>query len=487
MVDSRGLAKAARDTVLEIASYWRRALLTFLAGFAILLLLRNPLVEQSAVGQLDRSMRTTAFNLRADVFVGKGDPVLLMDIDDATIATYQAQALVPGREPSASASRRLIADLLRYILAAPPRQGPKAVILDVDLAAPTSAEPEGVAQLHQVLADWAADPSAPTLIISRESFSSDLLGAAGEIPGLPTSDYDDVVDTAPNIFWGEAKVLTDLSGSAVEVLPYECVRDRGRVEPLYSAALLSYATMVNGRIAASAPVRKWMNGAAAHCRSHPERTILHGERINYHLSLSRNDDHHVWPALDKTWSGYRTCGRATDPSVFRRLSAGVIQQAGAEASTDILCRRLVVIGGTNSVANDFLQTPLGQMPGSMILANSARGLQISNGGLRQVPLALQMLTLALVSLGITTSFTLSRRAREFYRARRGARTGWMQDLLLLPLNPVVLNFGLALFAHVMGIGLMLLALHLGHWGFLSGPAFGAALAETIQDFTNEQA
>ena len=487
MVDSKGFAQAARETALEVASYWRRALLTFLAGFAVLLALHDPLVEQSVVGQLDRSMTTTAFNLRADVFVGKGDPVLLMDIDNATIAAYQAEALIPGREPSASASRGLLADLLRYVLAAPPGRGPKVVMLDVDLAAPTAAEPDGVARLHKVLADWAANPGAPPLIVSRESFAPDLLGGVGQVRGLPTSVYDDVVDTAPNIYWGEAKVLTDANGSALEVLPYECVRDHGRIQPLFSTALLSYGTLVDGHISPTAPVRKWMNEAAAECRTHPDRVISHGEPINYHLSMSRDDDHHIWPTLPPTWPGYRTCGRTSDASVFRRLSAGLIQQAGSDASTDILCGRLVVIGGTNSVANDFLQTPLGQMPGSMILANSARGLQISAGGLRQAPLAMQMLTLALISLGISTSFTLSRRAREFYRAKRGARSGWMQEIALLPLNPVVLNFGVALLAHIMGIGLMLLALHLGHWGFLSGPAFGSALAETIQDFTDEEA
>ena len=179
MVQSMWLARAAGDAALEIATYWRRALFTFLAGFVVLLALHDPVVEQSVVGQLDRDMTTTAFNLRADVFVGEGDPVLLMDIDNATIATYQAEALMPGREPSASASRGLIADLLRYILASPPGRGPKAVILDVDLAAPTAAEPQGIRRLHEALAAWAADRNAPTLIISRESFTSDLLGGGG--------------------------------------------------------------------------------------------------------------------------------------------------------------------------------------------------------------------------------------------------------------------------------------------------------------------
>ena len=487
MVDSRGLAKAARETALEVASYWRRALLTFLAGFAVLLALHDPLVEQSVIGQLDRSMTTTAFNLRADVFVGRGDPVLLMDIDNATIAAYQAEALIPGREPSASASRGLLADLLGYVLAAPPGRGPKVVMLDVDLAAPTAAEPDGVARLHKVLADWAADPRAPPLIVSRESFAPDLLGGVGQVRGLPTSVYDDVVDTAPNIYWGEAKVLTDANGSALEVLPYECVRDHGRIQPLFSTALLSYGTLVNGHISPTAPVRKWMNEAADACRTHPDRVISHGEPINYHLSMSRDDDHHIWPTLPPTWRGYRTCGRTSDASVFRRLSAGVIQQAGADASTDILCGRLVVIGGTNSVAKRLSPDAARPDAGVDDPGQQRAGPANLGGGPAAGAAGHADADACGDQPGNLHQLHLFRRAREFYRARRGARSGWMQEIALLPLNPVVLNFGVALLAHIMGIGLMLLALHLGHWGFLSGPAFGSALAETIQDFTDEEA
>jgi hypothetical protein len=54
------------------------------------------------------------------------------------------------------------------------------------------------------------------------------------------------------------------------------------------------------------------------------------------------------------------------------------------------------------------------------------------------------------------------------------------------LNPVVLNLGVAFIAHWLGVALMLVALKVGYWGFLSGPAVGSALAETIQDFTDEQ-
>jgi hypothetical protein len=229
-----------------------------------------------------------------------------------------------------------------------------------------------------------------------------------------------------------------------------------------------------------------MEGASAYCRAHPDKQIQHGEAIDFHLSLPRDEAGQVWPSLPKDWPGYRVCGRDTDPAVFRHLSAGDIQRAGPGASHDILCQRLVVIGGTNWVANDFLQSPLHEMPGALVLANSTRGLQISNGGLKEIPLLFQLMTLAVISVTITIAFTLSKRARRTYREHRRAGSGWMRELVLLPLNPVVLNIAVAFIAHWLGVGLMLVALHVGYFGFLSGPAVGSALAETIQDFTDER-
>ncbi len=478
---------ALRDVAADVAKYWPRALITFLAGAVVLVLIRYPLFEQSILGEPDRDMMTTAFRLRTDVFVGKGDPVLLLDIDNATMAEVAAHTLAPGREPPASAPRGLVADLLQYILAAPPGRGAKVVMLDVDVAAPTSGDPEGEARLHKAFAAWAADPQAPTLVISREAFPPELVGGSGPVPVLPTSDYDDIINKAPNIYWGEVKALTDINGIAQEMLPYECVQTQGHIEPLFASAILAYGSLAGGQIPKSAPVREWMSQAAGHCRAHPERQIVHGEAIDYHLSLPRNEAGEVWPSMPKDWPGYRLCGRDTDPSVFRHLSAGVIQQAGPDASHDILCQRLVIIGGTNWIANDFLQSPLHEMPGALVLANSTRGLQISHGGLKEVPLLLQLMTLALISVTITISFTLSKRARRSYRLRRRAtESGLVREIVLLPLNPVVLNIAVAFIAQWLGVALMLLALQVGYWGFLSGPAVGSALAETIQDFTDEQ-
>jgi hypothetical protein len=201
---------------------------------------------------------TTAFRLRSDVFVGKGNPVLLLDIDNATISEIAART--PRRAPSASVPRGILADLLQYILTAPPGRGAKVVMLDIDIASPTPGDEQGEARLHKVFETWAIDRNAPTLIISREAFPAELVGGAGSVPILPTSGYDDVIAKAPNIYWGEVKTFMD-NGAAEEFLPYECVQTQGNVEPLFASPLLAYGALENGKIARNAPVRWWMVGA----------------------------------------------------------------------------------------------------------------------------------------------------------------------------------------------------------------------------------
>jgi len=479
------ILRAAHEIALEVSRYWVRATITFCVGALVLVMIRIPEVEQSFIGEPDREMLDTAFKLRGDVFVGAGDPILLMDIDNATIREDVEHPVLPGREPSSQASRGLVADLLQYILAAPPDRRPQAVMMDVDLAAPAPGDAPGAARLHKALEAWASSPTAPTLIISRESFDPEVVGLEGKIPALPASDYDDVIDQAPNIYYGEVRVLANMEGVVTEMMPYQCVQHHGRVEPLYASALLAYATLQGGKIPPGSPAQHWLEEAGPHCKTHPDEPHKHGELINFHLTLERHGEEQAWPDLRPDWPGFKTCGANGDRSVFRQLSASAIQSAGPDASHDILCRRLVIIGGTNDVAADFQQTPVHDMAGAMVLANSVRGLQLSKGGLRQAALPIQMAVLLVISIVITTGFTISRLARRRYRRHRTNAKHWRHKLALLPLNPILLNWTIAFGAHWVGVGLLIMSLDLGYWGFLSGPAFGAAMVEAIQDFTDE--
>lgn len=463
-------------------------MLSFAVGLLILLLVQIPAVEQSFLGDPDRQMMETAFQLRADLIGGLAEPVLFIDFDDRTLT--QSPGAAPFKPPLATMPRASIADLLDFARGAPPSQAPHAVILDVDIAQPASDGDAGVARLRQALAAWAGAPTAPPLIIVREPYAASAVGLDGTGQVLPDTPYDDIVQPAPNIYWSQARVLTDEHGVVREFRPYDCVLTRAGVKPLYSAALIAYQfTETDPKVLAQAPARHWMTEAAARCAgSTPPPPLTHGERIDYHLSMGLGFQGRVWPDLDPRWPGFAACGRSNS-AVFRRLSAiDIVQavQAGGDVSHALLCRHVVIIGGTNSSEGDFVQTPLDEMSGSVVLANAVRGLQLTHGGMRAIPLIGQVLLLALVNVALAISAASTRRARRHYaRLRKHPRKGRLgHRLATAALNPVVLNGMIAFAAQCLGIALLAVSLNFGLWGYLSAPAFGAAITETILEFSD---
>jgi hypothetical protein len=127
------------------------------------------------------------------------------------------------------------------------------------------------------------------------------------------------------------------------------------------------------------------------------------------------------------------------------------------------------------------------MAGVMIVANAARGLELSHGGLKRVPLWLQILTIYLVATVIWLGFRGTDMLRRHYQNLRSTvrERHWVVRLRVLPFNPVVLHWVFAFAAYWLGVLLLLRALDMGYWGYLSAPAFAAATAGLIQEVSDE--
>ena len=462
----------------------RRAAISFTVGLIVLLLIQIPAVEQSFLGAPDREMIQSAFELRSDLVGGTAAPALFLDIDDRTLSKLSAAPLAP---PLETAPRAAIADVLDFIRTAPPAQAPRVVVLDVDVAQPSSDGPTGVDRLQSALTNWAKSSSTPPLIIARQAFPASLFGQTSDVPILPDSPYDSVVQSAPNIFWATPKVVVDQNAVVREFTPFECVQTRAGIQPLYSAALLAYQFAERDpNVLAHASARHWIDDAVQHCRAQPGVSLGHGERIDFHISLDLGFTGRVWPNLSPRWPGFRTCD-ASDRAIFRRLSVIDIVdalRAGGDISHDLLCQRVVLIGGTNASAGDFVQTPLNEMNGTAVLANAIRGLELTHGGLRPIPLPFQVVLLMLVVMAFTFSAMATEQAKHHHKTLRNSphKRELGHRLAIISLNPLVLNGTIALFAHLVGIGLLLVSLNFGLWGFLSAPAFAVAITETIQEF-----
>jgi CHASE2 domain-containing sensor protein len=471
-------------TLAGLLAERRRAGISFTVGLIVLLLIQVPSVEESFLGAPDRQMLETAFKLRSDAVAGTASPVLFLDFDDRTIGAGGAY-FAP---PPPTTPRALIAQLLDFIRTAPAASAPRVALLDIDIGQTAPPGDPGVAALNDELTKWANTATAPPLIIAREAFPAEIIGAPRPGLALPVTPYDNVVNRASNIYWSTVQVLGDQNGVIREFLPFECVQTAGGGwEPLYSAALLAYQfaerdTGVLGR----APARHWMADALGHCQTRPATPLTRGERIDYHISLGYDFQSRVWPRLGPAWPGARQC-HDTDTAIFRRISAGDVLDAlgaNADVSRDLLCQHLVIIGGTNRGANDMVQTPLNEMNGSVVLANAIRGLELTHGGMRQIPLAFQIAGLLMVSLAMTVSAAATEHARHRLRLlRRGPHKRRLSGRAgMVVLNPVILNGGIAVSAHCAGIVLSFVSLNFGLWGFLSAPAFAVAITETIQEF-----
>jgi hypothetical protein len=95
-----------------------------------------------------------------------------------------------------------------------------------------------------------------------------------------------------------------------------------------------------------------------------------------------------------------------------------------------------------------------------------------------------VLLLLLVSLLISASNLATAQARQRYRRLRRSvhKAKFGRRLAIIPLNPIILNGLIALSAQCLGVGLLMVSLDFGFWGFLSAPVYAAAITETLQEF-----
>jgi hypothetical protein len=449
-------------------------------------LLQIPAVKYSSLGQPDREMIGQAFSLKANVVKGVADPILFLDIDDDAILDHLKPAPFAA-PPDDHTPRDLVAHLLQYVARAPKGRAPTAVLLDVDIANSVD-DPAAVKLLHDTLASWAASPDTPNLVISRESFPAAYMGVSGGDWVLPQTPYDDVVDNSHgHITWAASRVLSDSNGVVREFSPLGCVRTVHGEARLTADAAAVYQAAVGGHVPADSPLAKAL---AKRCdpAAPPAKRESPGELIDYQFSYPPNGPLPAWGDVPNTWPGYRTCG-SSDPAAFIQVApAGAVEQAGGDADVGLLCRRLVLIGGTNQIGGDVHKTPLGTMPGVMILGNAIRGLEITHGGMRQAPILVQLVWVVIMS---ATAWLVSRLGILIWgryvaiRSKTRDRHILLQ-ILTLPLHPIFAQWFLGTATFYIGIAMLITSVDFGYWGCLSASAFAAFVAGTIQTFSTIQ-
>jgi CHASE2 domain-containing sensor protein len=373
----------------------RRVLIAALVGLALDLALRlaplPPLtaVREAADDMADSMMRTAVW------FGANPSPrFAFIDIDDATWFAWGAPLVTP---------RGKVATLIERTASAKPAM----IVVDIDLAWRDGADggdgqlSASEAELARVLAAW--PPDAPPLLLVR----SLLPHPPPSLPALRPTAFD-AAAAKPNLHWALPSFERDADGKLrrwLLVTPYCTAGKPGILPSLQLAAAWIWWT----RPGNESPLERALGGAVpASCD---------GREAAARLSFTAPDGPQVvidgaetasrviyavrWEK-GKAGLGPRDVGGGFKIAV---RSAQAVERIPAGGGIPGIEGAIAIIGGSFDESGDLHETPIGVMPGAIVLANAIDAL-IHHGTPKSPPwplsLALSLVIIALTALAAAT-------------------------------------------------------------------------------------
>jgi CHASE2 domain-containing sensor protein len=304
--------------------------------------------------------RLAAISLILSGVSGDALPVTLLDVNDATRQAWKS----PGATPHAA-----LAELIRIASS----NGAKGILLDFDL----TAEVPGAAGDPALLALLEGYPAtAPLLMLVRKIGFAKAVSEGGDAGLLAASatasPYDAAAAGKPNIVWVTTLNDIDSDRTVRRIRLWQTVCDGASGVGYPSAALVTAARLIDGKNH-EADLEAFLAARVAEdC----------GKRVQ---------DAPDWPPMRQQSAQlpYVFGDDASSPALLRIESAGkktvVLRRIGAdrlvshadgkaaiagEVDRDPFEGRVAIIGASYTESSDVHETPLGTMPGSIILANS---------------------------------------------------------------------------------------------------------------------
>jgi CHASE2 domain-containing sensor protein len=352
-----------------------------------------------------------------------GSPAFVfVDIDNATWQSWGAPLITP---------RDKLAGLIERIAS----YRPMLIIVDVDLSFPTGIPlAEADDPLRAMLAGYPAD--APSLLLVRNFVSPDAATGALYPAPRPTA-YDSVTANRGNIVWAAPRFEEDDDGKVRRWRLFEVTCDGGRpavVPSMHLAASLIARSALFGRDPDEQPlsarlaplvprtcteqpanpeavtISDWPKGAPItiddeDIRAQPPQRGVRGraieedvrKRIIYRVRW-QDGEVELGPIV-------RPPGIGPTPLVSVRPASVVFDLPVASAATagsgSGFANRIVVISGSYADSGDWHRTPIGAMPGALLIVNAIEALV--HGGTPREPGVVQRIA---ISLGIIFGVSL---------------------------------------------------------------------------------
>jgi CHASE2 domain-containing sensor protein len=355
------------------------------------------LIGNSSDAALDFLMRLQADGATAS----PGPPIATVDIDEAAFIAMGRPTITPR-------------DVLAKILARIAEAQPKLVILDIDLGWPDS--PSNEKALSDVLLKFARTKGAPVLLV-REP-----------LPNVPTiaalfvrpTPYDSIVNLGGRVRWVSADFLQDSDDVVRRLRPWVAACQDTKPIVLPSAVLAAkIVSHEQGSIAALDGLDKALRSAAPVCSGRQaaipadasaQAAQLLAQPSKYQAVLSKvlREPRILYRF---SWVQGAAFELATNTAQSIVVPPGPVLDP--DADLDIFRGRIVVVGSSAAEARDMHLTPLGEMPGEMILANAVRSM-IGEGPVHESGFWNGLLIAALMSSATFGAWILFRRILDLH-------------------------------------------------------------------------
>lgn len=287
----------------------------------------TPWLQPMSDSALDWALKQRADSSRS-VTQGRSAPFVMIDIDADTQEAWGAPPYV---------RRDKLAIILGKVLATQP--APKLVIVNVAMGRRTGIDDQ---PLREMLERRLREPGMPPLILIRDLRPP---AKAGDCPSPRLSALDDVVAAAKGrVFWSSPLFSIDEDHTVRRWRAFETTA----TDPLPGVEQLAYAIAAGDRAAAEPPA-----SADPGCAAAQTAAMALSHRILYAISWHAD----IRPTVDGA-------------PIVESIPALWLSESGPEVVPDQLGSKIVIVGVSHADARDIHQTPLGPMPGSLIIANA---------------------------------------------------------------------------------------------------------------------
>lgn len=302
-------------------------------------------------------------------------PLSFIDIDEDTYRTWEEPFHIPR-------------DKLLQLIQFAADGGAKAIIVDIELAKASNNDVDLLAFLQQY------NENLPPLFLLRNFYPKSKFTNQQDFQVRPSMLDKFVV--ANNIYWVQPMFKRSTYDQVVRywhLLALGCLNDRPVVIPSFQLLLDAYLNASDGLQTITNQLNELSPQSCADIEQ--AENSLSGELFyaDKKIKLDREAHQRIGERIIYTLPWKK---RTTDE--FRYRPAYKITESNKPLSNSAVNNRIVVIGASFRDSRDLYQTPLGEMPGAMIILNAIKSLHLFGQITQPRPIVKWILELGLIVL-----------------------------------------------------------------------------------------